>query len=363
MAIVEKLIDVVTMKSEKPMRRLLAYYGLVAVAAFLLAYFFPDTIRRIAAKGLGDVSEAPTVLADALNPAASGAIGFGIGTLGDVAMTTVLILLGTVVLMLPVTWVYMSARAIPGHNQQIAQTLIILPMVVAGIIFIVQNSLSLAFSLAGVMAAVRFRTTLRDTRDTVYIFLSIVVGFAAGVQSLAVGAIISIVFNIVLLITWRYDYGRNVLTPTASSQWAGPLHTLASPTGELEIPDRDLILSLTPEKAGALADRFGRVRDALGKKKRKPRYTSVLSITTYHVPEVQAHVDEVLEKMTKRWTLDEVVTNTGRPSELYYLVRLKKSVPRDEVLTAVHQGADGMIDTVNLETGDPTGDNTGGDKA
>lgn len=359
MPVLKQLIDVVTMGSEKPMRRLLAYYGILAVVILLLGYFFPEALRRIAARGVGALSEGPTVLTDALNAIPTASIGFGPGDLGDVAITTVLILLGTLALMLPVTWVYMSARPIPGHNQAIAQTLIILPLVVAGIVFVVQNSLALAFTLAGVMAAVRFRTSLRDTRDLVYIFLSIVVGFAAGVQSLMVGAIVSIVFNLVLLITWRYDYGRNILTPTASSQWAGPLQTLASPTGDHEIPDRDLILSLTPENAEALADRFERVRDVLGKKNKKPRFTSVLSITTYHVPEVQAHVEQVLDKMTKRWKLDEVVTNTGRPSEIYYLTRLKKSVPRDEVLTAVHEGADGMIDSVNLETGEPREDKDG----
>ena len=98
----------------------------------------------------------------------------------DVAITTVLLLLGALMLMLPVTWVYMAARPIPGHNQNVVQTLIILPLVVAGIVFVIQNSLALAFSLAGVVGAVRFRTTMRDSRDLVYIFLSIVVGFAAG---------------------------------------------------------------------------------------------------------------------------------------------------------------------------------------
>ena len=359
MPVIKQLIDVITMKSEKPMRRLLAYYGILAVIVLIVWYLFPGAIQRISAKGLGEVSEGPTVLTDALTGATSSASPFGPGTLSDVALTTVLILLGTLALMLPVTWVYMSARPIPGHNQAIVQTLIFLPLVVSGIVFIVQNSLALAFSLAGVMAAVRFRTTLRDTRDVVYIFLSIVVGFAAGVQSLAVGALISIFFNLVILITWRYDYGRNVLTPTASSQWAGPLHTLASPTGDHEIPDRDLVLSLTPEKAGALADRFDRVRDTLGKKKKKPRYTSILSITTYHVREVQENIEQTLDKMTKRWKLDEIVTNTGRPSEIYYLVRLKKSVPRDDLLTAVNQSADGMIDSANLETGEPIEEKSG----
>jgi uncharacterized protein DUF4956 len=359
MPVLKQLIDVITMKSEKPMRRLLAYYGIVAVVVLLLAYFVPEVLQRVAAKGLGEVSESPTILTDALSGNVDASSPFGPESLTSVALTTVLILLGTLVLMLPVTWVYMSARPIPGHNQAIVQTLLFLPLVVAGIVYIVQNSLALAFSLAGVMAAVRFRTTLRDTRDVVYIFLSIVVGFAAGVQSLAVGALISIVYNLILLATWRYDYGRNVLTPSASSQWAGPLHTLASPTGDHEIPDRDLVLSLTPEKADALADRFDRVRDVLGKKNKKPRYTSVLSITTYHVPEVQEHVEKVLDKVTKRWKLDEIVSNTGRPSEIYYLVRLKKSVPRDDLLTAIHQGTAGMIDTVNLETGDPVEDSSG----
>ena len=131
------------------------------------------------------------------------------------------------------------------------QTLIILPLVVAGIVFIVQNSLALAFSLAGVVGAVRFRTTLRDSRDLVYVFLSIVIGFAAGVQSLAVGAVISVVFNLVIIITWHYDYGRNMLMPTASAQWSRPLQALASPTGDHQVPDRDLIPLADAGKRGS----------------------------------------------------------------------------------------------------------------
>jgi len=353
MPVLKELIDVITMKSDRPMRRLLAYYLILGVVVLILAYFFPEAIQRISAKGLGEVSEGPTILTDALTSPATSASPFGPGTLIDLAATTVLIMLGSLALMLPVTWVYMSARPIPGHNQNIVQTLIILPLVVSGIVFIVQNSLALAFSLAGVIGAVRFRTTLRDTRDLVYIFLSIVVGFAAGVQSLAVGAIISMVFNFVLLITWRYDYGRNLLTPTASSQWAAPLQTLASPTGDHEIPDRDLVLSLTPQNAEALADRFSRVEKILGKKKKKPRFNSVLSLTTYQVPEVQAHVEPMLEKLAKRWKLDEVVTNTGKPSEIYYLIKLKKTVPRDDLLTALHEGSNGIIDSANIETANP----------
>jgi len=350
MPMLASLIDVITMKSDRPMRRLLAYYGIVTVLVLALAYFFPRVALRIGATGLGDVAENPTALMDALN-AQPAVLSMGVGSLADTALTLLLLLFGSLLLMLPVSWVYMSARPLPGHSQTIVQTLLILPPVVAGIVFIVQNSLALAFSLAGIMAAVRFRTTLRDTRDLVYIFLSIVVGFAAGVQSLMVGAIVSIFFNYLLLFTWRYDYGRSLLTPTAQSQWLGPLHTLASPTGELEIPDRDLVLSLTPEKAEALSDRFGRVSDVLGKNKKKPRFNSVLTLTTDNVSDAQQKVEQVLDKMTKRWKLDEVVTNTGKPSEMYYILKLKKSVPRDDLLTGIHQGTEGLLDSANLETG------------
>ena len=352
MPVLKQVIDVVTAGSDRPLRRLLAYYVIVGLVVAGLAFAFPDLMRQVAGKSVNVAAGSPQLLADGLEEAHKGIIGFGAGSLGEVAIVTILILLGTLVLMLPVTWVYMSARPVPGHSQALVQTMIILPIVVAGIIIVVQNSLALAFSLAGVVGAVRFRTNLRDTRDLVYVFLSIGVGFAAGVQSLAVGALVTIVFNLISLLTWRYDYGRNILTPTASSQWAGPLESLASHTGAHEIPDRDLVLSLTPDKANVLADRFERVRKVIGGKSKKPRFNAVVTITTDYVPEAQAQAEMVLEKMTKRWRLDEVVQHTGKPSEIYYLVRLKKTVPRDEVLTAIHTNSDGMIASADVELAD-----------
>jgi hypothetical protein len=73
-------------------------------------------------------------------------------------------------------------------------------------------------------------------------------------------------------------------------------------------------------------------------------------------------VEPVLERTTKRLKLDEVVTNTGKPSEIYYLTRLRKSIPRDEVLTAIHQNAEGVIASVDIEAGIPVDDKGNGDK-
>ena len=351
MPMFKRLIDAVTLGSERPLRRLIAYYAVLIILAGIVLFFYPASNALLmgtepAASGVG-----PQLLQDGMNTPALVQQAIGPGSLGELLINTVLIVLGIVAMMLPVTWVYMSARKVPGHDQSVVQTLLILPIVVAGIVLIVQNSLALAFSLAGVVAAVRFRTTLDDTRDVVFIFLAIAVGFAAGVHMLAIGTIISIAFNVVVLMTWRYDYGRNALQPTAASQWTEPLKALATNGNGDGVPDRDVMLALTPKKAEALAQRIDRVREVLGSSKKKPRFNSVLSITSDNVGEAQAIMQKVLDKVTKRWVLDEVITNVGKPSEVYYLVRMGKTMTRDDLITAIRAKAGNSVSAVDLELG------------
>ncbi len=351
MPILKRAIDFFTLGSEHPIRRLVAYYiGLALVVAGMLTLFPASGELLFGSLALG-IPNAPVVLQDGLSGIADSPL-FQQDSVLRLALSTTTALLATLALMLPVTWVYISARNVRGHSQALVQTLIILPIVVAGVVFVVRDSLALAFSLAGVVAAVRFRTTLRDTRDVVFIFLAIGVGFSAGVHMLGVGGVVSLVFNFVLLLSWRYDFGRNVLSPTASAQWTEPLQSLAGGKGNGSVPDRDLVLALSPTKVSEIAARFDRVRDVLGKDKKKPRYNAVLSLTSDRVGEAQAVVEKVLGDLTKRWKLDEVVSNPGKPDEIYYLVRLKKSLTTDELITAIRAQAADLIVNVDVEVGE-----------
>src|SRR5688572_21091127 len=355
MAMFKRLIDAVTLGSERPLGRLIAYYAILIAALGLLLFLYPASQALMMDGDPVTTAASPQLLQDGLTGPGMVQQALGPGSLGELLINTMLVILGIVALMLPVTWVYMSARRVPGHDQSVVQTLLILPIVVAGIVLIVQNSLALAFSLAGVVAAVRFRTTLDDTRDVVFIFLAIGVGFAGGVHMLAIGTIISVAFNFVTLLTWRYDFGRSVLHPTAASQWSEPLKELASAgSGNgngAGVPDRDVMLALTPKKAEALAKRIDRVRAVLGPNKKKPRFDSVLSITSDKVSEAQVVLQKVLDKMTKRWVLDEVITNVGKPSEVYYLIRLGQSTTRDELITAIRAKAGDRVSEVDIELG------------
>jgi len=83
-------------------------------------------------------------------------------------------------LTLPVTWVYRWTRPRKRYNQAFAHTLLVVPIAIALVVFLVKGSLALAFSLAGIVAAVRFRTSLNEPMDAVYMFIVIGIGLAAG---------------------------------------------------------------------------------------------------------------------------------------------------------------------------------------
>jgi hypothetical protein len=349
-----RMMSYVTLGSARPIRRLAAYYLLLVVVGLLVFRFVPVLDALLTGDRLDHLAKIPALLQDgmtkgAIQPAAAATLA----SRAEFGLSTAVILLSTLALMLPVTWVYMSARLGQGHNQSVVQVLIVLPMIVAGVVLIVSNSLALAFSLGGVVAAVRFRTNMADSRDIVFIFLAIAVGFAAGVQDITIALTLSCIFNFVLVVLWRYDFGRTVLEPTASSQWSEPLGDLVGKDhGGNTVPDRDLVLALTPKKVEALAERFERVRVLLGPNGKKPRFDAVLAVTTTELDGAQKHIEKTLNDVSKRWKLDEVVTNVGKPSELYYLLRQRKSAGRDAIVTAIRSGSNGFIDQADLEVGD-----------
>ena len=62
------------------------------------------------------------------------------------------------------------------------------------IIVIVKFSLALAFALTGIFAGVRYRTSLKNLTDALFIFACMAVGLAAGTQALGVAFALSVFF-------------------------------------------------------------------------------------------------------------------------------------------------------------------------
>lgn len=59
-------------------------------------------------------------------------------------------------------------------------TIVLLSILLSIVVMTVGGNLARAFSLAGVLAIVRFRTVVEDTRDSAFVICSVVMGMAAG---------------------------------------------------------------------------------------------------------------------------------------------------------------------------------------
>ena len=79
-----------------------------------------------------------------------------------------------------VAWVYKRAHGALNYSQNFVQALVLLSMIVAVIMCVVGDSLARAFGLGAALAIVRFRTPIKDALDTVFLFMAVAVGMAAG---------------------------------------------------------------------------------------------------------------------------------------------------------------------------------------
>lgn len=121
--------------------------------------------------------------------------------------------LGSAVMIVPVSWVYFITSRSKEVDQSFAQTIVLMPIVVTGIAMIVMNSVALAFSLAGIVAAVRFRFALRNPAHAIYIFVAIGIGLGSGIGALGIATVISMAFVYANLIIWKLEYGKTMSGP------------------------------------------------------------------------------------------------------------------------------------------------------
>src|SRR5947208_9025981 len=68
-------------------------------------------------------------------------------------------------------------------------TLVLLCILLAMVPQVIGNSAARAFSLVGILAIVRFRTTVEDTRDTAFVIVAVIVGMAVGVGNIQVALV------------------------------------------------------------------------------------------------------------------------------------------------------------------------------
>lgn len=94
--------------------------------------------------------------------------------------TVLVSLLTTFLLSQLVGWVYVWTHRGTSYSRSFVHSLIVLSLVITTVMLAVGNSLARAFGLFGALALIRFRTPIKDTRDTTFLFLTVGIGICVG---------------------------------------------------------------------------------------------------------------------------------------------------------------------------------------
>lgn len=317
--------------------RVVIYYAVLGAAVVALIRYAPAWAELFLSGRLDALAEG-----EALGPAGPlGPLPEGPGATPVVYGT--LSMLGALAVMVPVTWVYMITRRHRGYHESVVHTLLILPVAVTGIVIIVQNSIALAFSLAGIVAAVRFRTTLEDTKDAVYVFLAIGVGLASGVQALGLALAMSVVFNLLILVLWATRFGNIYADQNTRT---GPLalgDVLAGPGSAAAarlVGDPALLDAAAPADLGAMLERAARIEPHLAQERRKKkdrRANALILVGAAEAGAAQRALEAALEETATRHKLVDAEVRPDGGVLLTFLARFDDEAGQGDFLDRAAQ--------------------------
>ena len=87
------------------------------------------------------------------------------------------------------------------YSRKFGVTLVVLTVMTGTVMTVIGNNIALSLGMVGALSIVRFRTAIKDPRDTTYIFWAIAVGVCCGICDYIIAGIGSaVIFCLLLLI-------------------------------------------------------------------------------------------------------------------------------------------------------------------
>ena len=102
-----------------------------------------------------------------------------------------------------IAFTYYKTQNGASYQRSMAVTLLMLPAILSVIIVFIGSNIARAFSLAGTLSIIRFRSAPGDPKDIGYIFFDIAAGLACGVGLYGYGAVFVLILCAVMFITER----------------------------------------------------------------------------------------------------------------------------------------------------------------
>lgn len=104
---------------------------------------------------------------------------------------------------------YKVTHSGPVYSARFNVTLVMLTLITTIIMSVIGNNIALSLGMVGALSIVRFRTAIKDPRDTAYIFWTIAVGICCGVSDYVIAGIGSVfVFGFLILFGFIHNNER-----------------------------------------------------------------------------------------------------------------------------------------------------------
>jgi hypothetical protein len=303
--------------------RTLIYYAVLGAVMYLL--------RDISVGGLGLLSA--DEFSDIVVTGKKGASQLPAAA-GPAVIPTLMAMFTAFAFTLPVVWIYTLTRKKKGWDQSVVQTLLVLPVIVAGIVVLVKHSLALAFGLSAIVAAVKFKNSLDDTKDAAYVLITIGIGLAAGVNP-PVAAVLSMMFNLLVVGLWYTDFGRTpaALEGNIAKRSLEKVMEQSNRTGTfVAMMDDEVLKALSPEQLQALADRAMRRRRKISAdledepESEHAEHQHLLCLKTASDELLRAAIEPHFGELFARWRFGDVVHDDDGMDVVEYWVDFADTV-------------------------------------
>ena len=108
---------------------------------------------------------------------------------------------------LVISWVYKTTHKGLSYSQTFILTIVFVTVIVSMVIMVIGNNLARAFALVGALSIIRFRTVVKDTKDTAYIFWGLAAGLAAGTSNYFITIFGSAIIGTIAIILHITNFG------------------------------------------------------------------------------------------------------------------------------------------------------------
>lgn len=129
-----------------------------------------------------------------------------------------------------VAWMYSWTHRGLSYSRNLLHSIVLLSMIVTMVMLVVGDSIARAFGLVGALAIIRFRTVVRDARDTTFIFLALATGISVGSHHYMVAVVGAAIVSGAALTLQLSGFGtRHADTGTLRIRGAGALGPALEP--------------------------------------------------------------------------------------------------------------------------------------